>query len=245
MRLYSHPRLHGLEIWHGLARTTTLHQLRDSPAAYFAALDSFVAQLHAGSAATASGESLSIAAGFQRLILAGGGAAAASAALTWPHLLAHAGPFAARAGAEAVWQELAWRNPLAFDLGQTRLKVFTRFASTCHDRNESLLPFGARALPAALGRARLRDWLRPFLSEDFGGVLLALPNAIHANGVAESSTYPGLFGPVQEIFGELFPRTPWAVCNDAVLVARGYPPPTGQKTLSVTLGFGVGAALWL
>jgi hypothetical protein len=245
VRVYHHPGLRGLEIWHGLAGCTTLDQLRTDKTAYFAALDRFLRELHAGCAKTATGTSLAAAAGFERLILTGGDAAAASAVLTWPHLLADAGPYAARAGAEAVWRECGWRNPLAIDLGQTRIKVFTAFTSEWHERDETVFPFGAGAVPAELGRGRLREWIRSFLGSDHDGVLLALPNAVDGNGHAESSTYPGLFGDVEEIFGKLFPGTEWVVCNDAVLAARGYPPLAGEKTLSLTLGFGVGAALWL
>lgn len=245
MLAYQYPGLRGLEIWQGVARHSTLDQLRHDKPAYFAGLDEFLAQLHGGRAQTAGGDPLAIAGGFERLLLAGGDAAEAAAALRWPAELAAPGPFALRAGAEAIWEEQGWRNPIAIDLGQTRLKILTRYGSRAVERDESYLPFGREALPESKGRARLRDWLRAQLPDDFDGVLLALPNAIHGDGTAESSTYPGVFGPVAPIFEDLFGAAPVVYGNDAILTARGYPPRTGQKTLLITLGFGIGAALWM
>lgn len=244
MLIYSHPGLQGMELWHGIARHATLAQLRDDKPAYFAGLAAFLADLHAGRARTADGDDLSAAAGFERLILTGGDAAAASAHLAWPHELCDPGPFAARAGAEAIWRELGWRQPVAIDLGQTRLKGFTPSGSQSFERDLALLPPGRDSLDPPLARARLRAFVGRAIPPGAGGVLLALPAAISANGHAGPSTYPGLHGPIGPLFGSLFPNIPWAVCNDAVLAARGHPPPNGEKTLVLTLGFGVGAALW-
>ena len=62
--------------------------------------------------------------------------------------------------------------------------------------------------------------------------------------LAASATYPGLFGPVEPIFAELF-DCPWIVMNDAVLAAVGFEPEESGKTLIVTLGFGFGGAVWV
>jgi hypothetical protein len=239
--LYRHPGLQGLEIWHGLARHTALYQLRDDKPAYFAGLSEFLARLHAGTAETAGGNPLGVAAGFARLILTGGEAAAASPFIDWPHEVADAGPFAARRGAQAVWRELGWQRPAAIDLGQSRLKVITPGGGKCFERH---LPFGHNALDAETGRARLGEWIRRAIPSGCDGVVLALPVALDGDGVASPSTYPGLSGPVEPLFSPLFPAMHWAVVNDAVLAARGYPPPDEQKTLVLTLGFGVGAAVW-
>lgn len=244
MHPYRHPDLQGLEVWQGIARHSTLHQLRHDKRAYCSGLDEFLGHLHAGTAQTAAGDPLGAAAGFQRLLLAGGDAAEASAALQWPNQLVAPGPFALRVGAEAIWREQGWWNPIAIDLGQTRLKILTPHTSQAIERDESFLPFGRAALPDEEGRARLRQWLRRHLPGEYDGVLLALPNAIDDHGAAESSTYPGLFGPVEPIFKDLFGAVPVIFGNDAILTARGYPPAFGEKTLLLTLGFGVGAALW-
>jgi hypothetical protein len=239
--LYRYPGLQGLEIWHGLARRATLYELRHDKPAYFAGLSEFLAELHAGTAQTASGNPLSAAAGFQRLILTGGDAAEASPLIGWPHQLTDPGPFAARRGAEAVWRELGWQRPAAIDLGQSRLKQITPAGGCCLERE---LPFGHDALDAETGRARLRQWIGRAIPDGCDGAVLALPVALSEAGVAAPSTYPGLFGPVEPLFSGLFSDLPWAVVNDAVLAARGYPPPRGEKTLVLTLGFGVGAAIW-
>ena len=244
MRPFHHPHLQGLEVWQGIARHATLDQLRHNKPVYFAGLDEFLSELHAGSAQTAAGDPLAPAAGFERLLLAGGDAAEAAAALRWPNHLAAPGAFALRAGAETIWREQGWRNPIAIDLGQTRLKILTPHDSRAIERDEAHLPFGPRALPEAKGRARLRDWLHSHLPAEYDGVLLALPNAIDAAGAAESSTYPGLYGPVEPLFDDLFANAPVIYGNDAILTARGYPPANHEKTLLLTLGFGVGAALW-
>lgn len=244
MRPSHHPHLQGLEVWQGIARHATLYQLRHNKSVYFAALDEFLAELHAGRAQTAAGDPLTSAAGFKRLLLAGGDATEAATVLRWPHEVAAAGPFALRAGAEAIWREQGWKEPIAIDLGQTRLKILTPHSNHAVERDETHLPYGRAALPEAVGRARLREWLRAQLPMAFDGVLLALPNAIGPDGAAESSTYPGLFGPVEPIFQSLFGDAPVIYGNDAILTARGYPPPTCEKTLLLTLGFGVGAALW-
>ncbi len=108
------------------------------------------------------------------------------------------------------------------------------------------LPFGGRALPEDEGRKRLRTFVQNALAAagDYDGVVLGLPSRITSEGDAESSTYPGLYGPVKPLFGSLFQDVPWVVPHDSVLTARGYPPETTQKTLALTMGFGVGAALW-
>ncbi len=244
MRVYQHGGLQGLEVWHGLARHTTLYQLREDKPSYFAGLSEFLAELHAGTARTESGNSLTAAAGFEELLLTGGDAAAASESILWPHRLVNPGPYAARPGAEAVWREFGWRRPVALDLGQSRLKVLSPRGSAFFERDEQALPLGKDALAAALGRARLVELIRPHVPDDSDGVLLALPTALTGDGRAEASTYPGLFGEVEPLFAPVFGEKPWVVVNDAVLAARGYPPVPGRKTLVLTLGFGAGGALW-
>jgi hypothetical protein len=235
LTVYQHAGLEGLEIWHGLARHTTLYQLRDDKPVYYAGLAEFLRRLHAGTAENADGERLRRAAGFTELVIAGGEAAA----LDFPHQLLPPDPFCARRGAEAIWAEYGWRRPVAIDLGQTQLKLMTPSASLVFPRR---LPYGRAALPEAEGRAQLRALVGEALAAagPYDGVVVGLPNRISADGVAESSTYPGLYGPVEAVFG----KRDWVVVNDAVLTARGYPPPGQERRLVITMGFGVGAALW-
>ncbi len=244
MIVYRHPRLQGLEIWQGLSRHATLDQLHNDKPAYFAALNDFLHRLRDGAAATAAGDLLDAAAGFDDLVLTGGDALAASPAITLPHRVAPHGAFAARAGAEAVWREFGWRHPVAIDLGQSRLKAYTTQNSRTVERDPSLLPFGPDALDAPLARLRLRHFVAQALPASFDGAVLAIPCRLSANGDAEPCTYPGLSGAMAPLFAELFGATPWVLMNDAVLAARGYPPAPGRKALTVTLGFGAGAAVW-
>lgn len=245
IKLYSHPGLIGLEIWDGLAQHAPLHLLRTDRPAYFRGLDTFLHDLHSGRARTASGEPLTAAQRFSRLLLAGGDAEEASRYLTLPHEVAAPGPFAARAGAEAIWRELRLPSPVAFDLGQTRWKRILPDAETAWERDESHLPFGRDALPRALGRRRLRALLRQRLPRGAGGVVLGLPCRVTPAGVAQGCTYPGMDGPLTRLLGGLVPSgLPVIALNDAVLIARGFPPSREERTLVLTLGFGAGAAVW-
>jgi hypothetical protein len=242
--VYRHPGLEGLEIWQGLSRHATLHQLHHDKPAYFAALNDFLHRLRDGAAASAAGDPLDAAAGFDGLLLTGGDALAASPSITLPHRVASPGPFAARAGAEAVWREFGWRHPVAIDLGQSRLKAYTPQTNRIVERDPALLPFGANALDLPLARRRLRHFVAQALPASFDGAVLAIPCRLSANGDAEPCTYPGLSGAMAPLFAELFGGAPWVLMNDAVLAARGFPPPPGRKLLTVTLGFGAGAAVW-
>ena len=254
MTVYRTPGLRGLELWHGIARGATLYQLRDSKAEYFQALTEFLIRLQRGEAEADDKEDthgLLKAAGFQRVVFCGGdaahpllSAALVSAALPFTYRIEE-GAYAGRRGALRIFEEMNWRRGVALDLGQWRLKVMTPEGDFSVLRDESLLPFGRDAIDHALGRERVRNMLRDVL-ERAGppdGVVLALPVAIDDSGFARSSTYPGLFGPVAPLFAELF-STPWFVLNDAVLAARGFQPHPHEKLLVVTLGFGVGGALW-
>lgn len=214
MRVYQYPGLQGLEIWNSRVGDTTLDQLRENKPALYKALDKLLTQIR-----------------FEHLILTGGEAANASPYIHHKHELR---PHAARQGAEAIWVEEGWRNPVALDLGQTALKWYTPTNSGVIPRQ---LPHGPHALPPEIAQARLRDFLRPAIPQNIDGAILALPCAITPEGEAEPSTYPGLYGPVEPIFAELFPKVPWLVINDAVLAARA-----AENALVLTLGYGIGAA---
>jgi hypothetical protein len=250
--LYSKPGLQGVEIWHGIARRAPLYQLRNDKRAYFAGLRQFLEDLQDGRACVEDDEdlrALECASGFDEVLFCGGEAAHPSltdamnaAPFDWS--LGPSGAFAAREGAMTICAELGWLSFVALDLGQTQLKVMARSYAEVMPRPDTL-PFGARSLPAEAGRVHLRAFLREALRPfpDVDGVLLGLPNAITPFFEARSATYPGLFGPIEPIFDELF-SCEWAVVNDAVMAARGFEPAPGRKRLVVTLGFGVGGAVW-
>lgn len=259
MILFDEPRLIPLEVWHGLARGTTLFDLRDNKPEYFAGLREFLVNLHHGQALTASEPDtlrLQQARSFQRVIVCGGEAhhpalAAALADLPFPVEIAGTGPYAGKRGATRIFAQQQWQRGVALDLGQTQLKVMTEGHDCCLRRDLDHLPFGPDALETPIAHQRLQDFLRDgltiakrHLSAAPDGVVLALPVALDAECNAIASTYPGLYGPVEPLFAELFPTLPWLVLNDAILAAFGFPPRAGEKTLVITLGFGVGGALW-
>ena len=160
------------------------------------------------------------------------------------------GEFVGHRGAQEIFNAMRWRNGIALDLGQTQLKVMTAHGSLCIPRDLSQLPLGAHTLPAETGRLRLRTLIgdglrcgRELAPQPPEGVVLALPVALDRNGIAQSATYPGLFGPLEPIFSDVFSEQPWVVLNDAVLAALGFRQPP-EKTLVITLGFGIGGALW-
>ena len=256
MIVHQQPGLCGLEVWHAVARNVTLLQLREHKAEYFAGLRDFLEHLHAGDASTEAPEDtarLSRAAGFERVVFCGGEArhpaleqALDAAPLPFAFEIDRAGEFAARRGALRLFEEYGWQRGVALDLGQTQLKIFT--ASDCRvlPRNTDWLPLDHHALDADTGRTRLREFLRQGLAtfpEQPDGVILALPVALDRAGSAQPATYPGLWGPLEPLFADLFPMA-WVALNDAVLAALGFRPVDGSKTLVLTLGFGIGGALW-
>lgn len=250
MILYQRHGLAGIELWRGVSRGATLFQLRDDKPHYFSALREFLVQLHSGNAR--SEDELLAAKGFSHLVLCGGeaGHPALERAMTGGELpfsvrIDTGGAYAAREGALRIFRTMGWEHGVALDLGQLHLKVITCDRSVSIPRNAERLPFGAHAIDAESGRAAMREMLRGALATIPcpDGVVLGLPVAIDAEGAAAPATYPGLFGPVEPIFAELF-DCPWAVMNDAVLAAVGFEPEQPGKTLIVTLGFGIGGALW-
>lgn len=256
MIVYREPGLRGLELWRGISRGVTLFQLRERKHEYFPGLREFLVRLHRGDAAAGDGEetaALARAAGFARAVLCGGEALHplvepifCAVSLPFAVQIDRSGPCVARRGAMRIFGAMGWQRGAALDLGQLQLKVMTAEESWQVPRDVAALPFGAHEIDAALARERVRWLLREGLRrlpERPDGVVLGLPVALDACGMAQPATYPGLFGPVEPILDELF-DCPWVVLNDAVLAALGFPPKTGEKVLVVTLGFGVGGALW-
>ena len=261
MTVYEQPGLYGLEIWRCIARGKPLFDFGERRSAYFVELREFLVRLHGGSP-TAKGRAtakLQQAVGFERLVLCGGGALdpaletiLRAELLPFVFEIDRSGPYAGRRGALRIFDAMGWRRGIALDLGQRQLKVMTAGNAAILPRDMAQLPFGANALESSLGRARLRSFIAKGLSQTLepggeqgapDGVVFALPVALSRSGIAEPATYPGLFGLVQPIFADLF-ACPCVVLNDAILAGVGFPPQTGRKTLVVTLGFGVGAALW-
>ena len=246
--VYSTPGLYALEIWRGIAGGVPLSHFQGRKAEYFLALREFLLQLYEG-AASVEGEretrNLMQAAGFERLVLCGGGAldpslgaVLRSEELPFAVEIDAAGPYAAKRGALRIFDAMGWRRGLALDLGQTQLKVMTAARDAVLTRDTSS---GLREL--------ITDGISRVIGQNGGdgdppdGVVLALPASLGSDGVARSANCPDLCGPVQTTFSGLF-ACPCVVLNDAVLAAVGFPPLAGEKTLVLTLGFGLGSALW-
>ena len=256
MIVHVEPCLCGLEVWHALAPNVTLFQLREHKAEYFAGLRDFLVRLHAGEASTEEAcdtARLARAARFERVIFCGGEAQHAAlqqtlgeTPLPFAFEIDRAGEFAARRGALRLFDEYGWQRGVALDLGQTRLKIITPTGCRSLARDTERLPLGRDALDIQTGRARLREFVRQGLdtvTDQPDGVILALPVALDGEGSAQPATYPGLRGSVEPLFADLF-AMPWVVVNDAVLAALGFRPMDNRKTLVLTLGFGIGGALW-
>jgi hypothetical protein len=256
MRVYEEVGLSALELWHGIVDGQVIADMPVSSRSYFEALCSLLCHVHQGVAATNDEQdtaTLRRAANFQRVILCGGDAQNPTlesvlnerqVAFTWE--IDRTGIFAAQRGAVRIFSRLGWSNGVALDLGQTNLKVITKSGNYTVPRDLQRLPLGANALDEATGRARLRlllgDTMQRFAAES-DGVVLGLPVALDREGVARAASYPGLVGEVIPWLHDLFP--PGSVLlNDALLAAAGFPPPLPQKTLVLTLGFGIGGALW-
>lgn len=254
------PGLTGLEIWHGMPQDKPFPVLRESKNEYFTALRDFLLRLHEGTAVTidpADTLALQQAKDFRLAIFCGGEAQHPSLRailqakeLPFSISIDESGEFVGHRGAQEIFDTMRWRNGVALDLGQTQLKVMTACGSTCIPRDLRQLPLGAHALSAETGRLRLRTLIedglrcgRKLTPQPPEGIVLALPVALDHNGIAQSATYPGLFGPVEPIFSDVFLKLPWIVLNDAVLAALAFRQPP-EKTLVVTLGFGIGGALW-
>jgi hypothetical protein len=259
LTIYCRPGLRGLELWHGLAGGTAggtaLYRMRDARTDYFAGLREFLLRLHRGDASTENPRdtrALRRARGFARAIFCGGEAAdplldrvLRAAPLPFAFTIDDSGCYSARGGAWRIFAEMGWRRGIALDLGQSRLKVITQTQSWTIERDLARLPREPRALNRARGRTCLRDMIAAALALEpaADGIVLGLPAAITRGGIAGPSTYPGLAGPVETLLDGLS-DAPWVVLNDAVLTALGFPPAAAEKTLVLTLGFGIGGALW-
>jgi hypothetical protein len=254
--VYREPGLHALELWHGLAGGIPLYRLRESKQDYFSGLCRFLTELHRGVAGTEDPGGtcgLRKAAGFERAIFCGGAAhdpmlerALSGGSLPFEVTIDPAGEFCAGRGAQRIFEQMGWRHGVALDLGQTQLKVFSGSGCFAVARDLEMLPAEPGVLEPQTGRSRLRDMIRGALCRieaPADGVVLGLPVALDDAGIADPSTYPGLCGPVEAIFADLF-TVPWVVLNDAMLTAAGFPPSGRRKTAVLTLGFGIGGALW-
>jgi len=221
--------------------------------------------LHAGGAATRSdGPAPAEVRGFEALFIGGGGAESAAlrdAVLKapWPVVFSEECRFV---GEKGGFHLLAMhdRPGLVVDLGQTQLKVAAPGRRWTFQRDFTRLPMREDRASESVSEQRME--LRRFIGESLrecaagtsvGGLVIALPSRLDDGGVPEGSSYVGMAGDAAlvedalEIAG-LQHATTWLL-NDAELAslsARLHPGVDPRKrTLVLTLGFGLGAALLL
>ncbi len=218
-------------------------------------------ELHAGRGATRSGGPVpACIAGFEELYLTGGrskGMAIIEVLVEGPwRLYRETSP--EKGGSDAGLAMLLARglNGWVVDVGQSALKISGDDLPKRWARDFDRLPLRP-AVPE--DEAGQREALRAFISEALlyyqarcrvqpTGLVFALPSRLDDDGVPEGSSYIGMAGDAMLVPDVLrragLEHLPTLVLNDAEMAAfeasRGLPRP---KTLVLTLGFGVGAAL--
>lgn len=251
------PRVRPLEIWDLLTAAGPLHSCRWRPD-YPLLLAEALKAIRAGNARRWSGEA--ILAPFEALVVSGGGlleVGVRSALETrFPGSLFFPNPvFAAGPGGWAILRRLG-KSGLIADVGQTALKVIQGTDRSLYPRDWRALP-GAEEVTAA-ERQQQRHALRSFVASALrnhaeprpDAVVLALP-CDFPGGVPGACSYAGLEGDA-DFVAEVLAQAGLAgvrcvVLNDAVLAALSarelFAGQLPERTLTVTLGFGVGAAL--
>lgn len=218
--------------------------------------------LHRGEGDTGDGRTAHRAcAGFRHLVVSGGGATAALE----PVLARGPTPFTLRPDAfvaEAGGLDLARRlgyppsEALVLDLGQTSIKVC--YAGERHRlaRDTARLPRGR--LPSGQ-RDEQRRALREFLAEALAratdgrhpprALVVGMPGEVAADATPGRSSYMGAAGD-RDLLPDVLAQVHLApevvgVLNDAALAAASARllPEVTDRTLVLTLGFGLGAAL--
>lgn len=200
--------------------------------------------------------------GFTHVYLTGGGAGAVKDALLngpW-HLYVDDDPSSqsiAHPGGDALLAAYGLSG-WTVDLGQSALKISSRYGNKRWPRDLSALPVRtSEASQDVFGqRERLRDFMSQALLE-YGkgigarpeGIVFALPSRLDDAGVPEGSSYIGMGGDGHLVADVLqlagLKDAEALLLNDAELAAVSAQTMGGQlgRTLVLTIGFGVGAAL--
>jgi hypothetical protein len=172
------------------------------------------------------------------------------------------GNMAAERGGFGILEEFG-KSGWVLDLGQTRLKVASRECRMSFERDYQKLPVRGEETDAIV--AEQRQLLREFVSSGLKklaaeqnnrlpeAMVIALPCHIGDGGELDGSSYVGMRGDqwfvsdVMQLAGMASVEV--LLLNDAELAAHGarFDPRVSreEKTLVLTLGFGVGGALLL
>jgi hypothetical protein len=252
---FTDPNLQPLEIWHGRMKDKFIYEFQGLELTH--ALGNFLDEIFIGKAKTrdqADTNDLQFAQGFTRVLIGGGNSSVAAALVNKRNLpykvefIADEGQFSGWSGAQSIFNLQKWQRGVAMDVGQSAIKIMHALDKVRHQRNLDLLPIKSDSVELSVQRDRLKFWIRNIIREEeekfqiqFDGLCLALPVKIRGL-LAETCTYAGLGGDLKEFFADLH-LPPTVVMNDAVLAALGNRIP-GEKTLVITIGLGLGAALW-
>ncbi|MBB5036569.1 ROK family protein [Prosthecobacter dejongeii] len=199
--------------------------------------------------------------GFQGLYLAGGGAESVLASLQegpWSRThLCTASHFAGDAGGHFLLGQQGLTG-WVLDLGQSALKISAAGYQQTWPRDLTRLPLREDRLDTSVAdqRAELRHFIAKALQSFLhlmgrrpDGLVCALPSRLDDLGIPEGSSYIGMGGDASLLPEALvlagFGQTQLLVLNDAELAATSalLDPLVQRRTLVLTLGFGVGAAL--
>jgi hypothetical protein len=258
---YRHPRVVPLELWDlWIGKQILWDAIRDPD--FPRILREALINLRAGGGATRSdGPVPPEIRGFDALWLGGGGCKAALRKVLrdspFPVYFAETEAFAGERGGLALLAREGCAGCVV-DLGQTQLKISAAGKRSTFARDFEALP--VRDDDAECDhpeqRLRLREFIACSLCECGAqpeAVVFALPARLSADGEPEGSSYIGLRGDVQLVpdalaLAGLAPRIVFLL-NDAELAAlsaladvRVSP---AKRTLVLTVGFGLGAALLL
>lgn len=254
------PRATPLEVWRLLLPSghTFSRAVKKQPERILEGL----ALLHSGGGQTQDGRTAHHAcAGYEHLVIGGGRAVEVSDAV----LAQGPTPFSrlpdryiGEPGGLALAAQHGFppEETMVVDLGQTSIKVSYAGQRCRLDRDRKMLP---RGRVSSARREEQRVTLREFLADAIGeamagqppplAVVFALPGEVGPDGTPGRSTYAGTEGyaallPDTLVCANIKPKMV-GVLNDAELASAsaGLLPAAAGKTLVITLGFGLGAAL--
>ena len=113
-------------------------------------------------------------------------------------------------------------------------------------RDYELFPDSYELVALEEAQVKIRDYYHFLLNQStkiIDGIVLSLPVEIDHQCNANMCSYFGLEGDLSKIFTNS-KNIPTVILNDAESAAYGVEAEVQGKTLIITLGFGIGGALW-